>query len=174
MADVVALQLRQDIDNLKSEKKVLQDELDSANGKLQSKEEELTKSLEDIENMKACIKSVESELEQVSSKKSSDKDEVGAPCNCEAQKRSENMEKIQKQLHEELLTSNKKVEDLECEKSKLQEEVSSAKKEMSEKSENYTSLQLDYQKMSAEKKSTEEQLAEVKPLISSKEEQLKV
>ena len=81
----------------------------SANGKLQSKEEELTKSLEDIENMKACIKSVESELEQVSSKKSSDKDEVGAPCNCEAQKRSENMEKIQKQLHEELLTSNKKV-----------------------------------------------------------------
>ena len=81
----------------------------SANGKLQSKEEELTKSLEDIENMKACIKSVESELEQVSSKKSSDKDEVGASCNCEAQKRSENMEKIQKQLHEELLSSNKKV-----------------------------------------------------------------
>ena len=81
----------------------------SANGKLQSKEEELTKSLEDIENMKACVKSVESELEQVSSKKSSDTDEVGASCHCEAQKRSENMEKIQKQLHEELLTSNKKV-----------------------------------------------------------------
>ena len=70
--------------------------------------------------------------------------------------------------------SNKKVEDLECEKSKLQEEVSSAKKEMNEKAENYSSLQLDYQKMSAEKKSTDEQLAEVKPLISSKEEQLKV
>ena len=47
MADVVALQLRQDIDNLKTEKKVLQHELDSANGKLQYKEVELTKSLED-------------------------------------------------------------------------------------------------------------------------------
>ena len=48
------------------------------------------------------------------------------------------------------------------------------KKELNEKSENYTSLQLDFQKMSDEKKSIEEQLADVKPLISSKEEQLKV
>ena len=76
----------------------------SANGKLQSKEVELTKSLEDIENMKACVKSVESELEQVSTK-SAKKDESSSCTNCdETEKRSENMEKIQKQLHEELLT----------------------------------------------------------------------
>lgn len=56
----------------------------------------------------------------------------------------------------------------------MQEEVSLVKKELNEKSENYTSLQLDFQKMSDEKKSIEEQLADVKPLISSKEEQLKV
>ena len=52
--------------------------------------------------------------------------------------------------------------------------MSLVKKELNEKSENYTSLQLDFQKMSDEKKSIEEQLADVKPLISSKEEQLKV
>ena len=54
----------------------------------------------------------------------------------------------------------------------MQEEVSLVKKELNEKSENYTSLQLDFQKMSDEKKSIEEQLADVKPLISSKEEHL--